>query len=929
LLEGEAPVRLGSRALEILIALIERAGELVSKNELMARVWPDTFVDEGSIKVHVAGLRRALGDGQPGRRYLANVPGRGYRFVAAVVQLEPEGPSASKSDKAERPLAHNLPASQSRVLGRADTIGALRDQLPRKRFITIVGPGGIGKTAVALALAEALLPSYEDGVRFVDLAPLSDPRLVSSTLASALGLAIHSDNALPQLINSLQDKQMLVVLDSCEHVIETTAALAEGLLAGAPGVHILATSREPLRAVGERAHRLSPLESPSSVSGLTAAEALAFPAVQLFVERAAAILDDFQLSDTDAPIIADICSKLGGIALAIELAAARMDAFGVGQLLALLDDRLEIFNQGRRTAQPRHRSLAAMLDWSYEYLPETERVILRRLSVFAGPFTLESAIAVAGDVDTDVVDGLANLVAKSLVSADIGSTSVQYRLLDTARAYAAQKLAVSGELEAYSRRHAEHHRDQVERAEAELATRSGAEWTEDYGRRRDDIRHALKWAFSANGDAAIGIALTAASLPLWMAWCLPDEGRQWAERALVSLPAHPASTARTEMKLRAALADELRYAKGLLPEIDALWTRVFELAETVGDTGFLLLRALWDAYGYYADQGDHRRAVPLAERAVVIANQNDAADARLISDALLGISLLYLGERAEALKRLKAIVDQNPTPAQPYLFFYRAIAQGPFSAALWIGGAPDQAVRHAKSALDNAMTTGNAVVVCTVLQEQFCNMAHLTGDVALAEYGAAMLLEQSARHGLATSNALARCWKGTFQLARGDPAGLAFVEPALAELREARVALPYLPFLPPLALWLAAAGQFAEAHSTIDDALERADRMGEHWMTPELLRTKGEVLRLDGAMEGGAEDYFQRALNWARRQEALSWELRAATSLAKLWRQDGKTTEAAELLSSVYNRFTEGFDTADLRTARSLVDELRNAPAPP
>src|SRR5215468_4297142 len=260
LLEGETPVRIGARALEILNVLVERAGELVSKKELMARVWTNIVVDESNLKVQVASLRRLLGDGQPGRRYLASVSGQGYRFVAPVELSEPQKlPALPNVGMAH---AHNLPASQTRTLGRADTISALLDQLARRRFITIVGAGGIGKTTVALAVAETLVSAYEHGVRFVDLSPLSEPHFVPSALASALGVAIQSDNAVTDLIAYLRDKRMLLVLDSCEHVIEAAAALAQQILGGAAAVQILATSREPLRAKGERLHHLSSLELP-------------------------------------------------------------------------------------------------------------------------------------------------------------------------------------------------------------------------------------------------------------------------------------------------------------------------------------------------------------------------------------------------------------------------------------------------------------------------------------------------------------------------------------------------------------------------------------------------------------------------------------------------------------------------------------------
>ena len=280
LLEGETPIRLGSPALEILAALAERPGQLVSRDELTARVWPDTVVEESNLKVNVAALRRALGEGRLGRRYIATVSGRGYRFVAPVGFSAPGSAPALRSAGAER--SHNLPVALTRTIGRADTIDALLKQLPRRRLVTIVGPGGIGKTTVALAVAEALIGAYEHGVGFVDLAP-QDPYLVASAIASALGLTINSGDALPALIAYLRDRQALVVLDSCEHIIEAAALLAEQIISSAPAVHILATSREPLRVKGERVHRLSPLASPPVSSRLTALEGLTFPAIRLFV----------------------------------------------------------------------------------------------------------------------------------------------------------------------------------------------------------------------------------------------------------------------------------------------------------------------------------------------------------------------------------------------------------------------------------------------------------------------------------------------------------------------------------------------------------------------------------------------------------------------------------------------------------------------
>ena len=933
LLEGETPVRLGSRALEILIALVERAGELVSKGELMACVWPNTVVEESNLKVHVAALRRTLGDGQPGRRYLATVPGRGYRFVAPVELSEPGRPPAHQSAAAER--AHNLPASLTRTIGRADTISALLGQLPRRRFITIVGPGGIGKTTVALAVAEALIAGYEHGVRFVDLAPLSDAQFLPSALASALGLAIHSDNAVPGLIDFLRDKQMLIVLDSCEHVTEAAAALAEQVFNGAQGVHILATSREALRAMGEHVHRLAPLESPPSSSGLTAAEALPFPAVQLFVERAAANVDGFELSDADAPIVTEICRKLEGIALAIELAATRIEAFGVRQLSALLDDRFRLLKHGRRTALPRHRTLTAALDWSYEFLPEDERVVLRRLSVFAGAFTLDSATAVAAGTDFDgpeVIEAVANLVAKSLVSADVSGAVVQYRLLDTTRTYALQKLTESGEIEEFVRRHAGYHRDLFERAEVEWEARPTAEWLGDYARKIDDVRVALNWAFSPSGDDSIGVALTVASIPLWMHLSLMVECRVCVERALGRQMAEPKRSERDEMKLYAALATALPHVGGPLPETDAVWTKALRIAESLDDSEYQL-RAIWGLFVCRMYVGDYRGALGLAERFCTVATKKGDPAAGLIGDRLTGTALHYLGDQINARQHIDRMLSLFVVPVHGshivrFQFDQRVLARGTLSYVLWVQGFPDQAVRSAQSALEDARAADHALSLCFALGFAVCPIALYVADLAAAERFVTMLLDHSTKNALPVWNTLGRCLKGSLLVQQGDAAGLPLLRSALDGLREAWFGFRYTEFLGTLARGLGAAGQVAEAHRAVDEALDRSERGEERWCVAELLRVKGELFRLDGSAEAisAAEGHYQQSLEWARRQEALSWELRTATSLAQLWHRHGRTKEAGELLSSVYNRFNEGFETNDLRTARALIENFRTTP---
>ncbi len=922
LLEGNTPVRLGSRALEILTVLVENAGELVSKAELMARVWPDTFVDESSLRVHVAGLRRALGDGQPGRRFLANAPGRGYRFVAPVESIQPEEPHAAPKTS---PLktgppearAHNLPVSQARALGRAATLNALLEQLPERRFITIVGPAGIGKTTAALALAETLLPAYPHGVWLADLASLDDPGRVPRAVGAAFGLTIHSESDIPLLTEFLRDRQMLIVLDNCEHVTEAAAMLAEHILAAAPGIHILATSRELLRAEGERVHRLAPLECPPGDTAPTAAEALAFPAVQLFVERASASLDTFELSDADAPVVADICAKLGGIALAIELAATRVDAFGLRQLSALLDDRFTILNRGRRTAQPRHRSLVAALDWSYEYLPESERKVLRRLSIFAGPFTLGSAIAVASDADADVIDGLADLVGKSLISADVSGPAVQYRLLDTTRAYAMQKLIESGEIQDLARRHAEHYCDLLRQIAADWEEHRA--WQEEYGRRIDDVRAALKWAYSSDGDTLVGLALTFAAIPFWLELSLLDEGREGIERALDGLLAQPAYDERDELKLRIALGHTMWHSVHPMAENYGQYAKALALAEKLGDRD-AEGQALYHLSVHSLYVGDVRGMLAYAERCHALVPVSAAPVVQVMGTGMIGIALHHLGEHARARDHMESILSRDYTAQRTFLTFSAALRLS-LCGLLWVMGFPDQAMGCVGLASDETGQMNNPMLRCNQLVHAISPTALYAGDLAAAEDWAAMLLDISAKSGLARWNALGHCLKGQLLVAKGDYSGLVLLRGGLDRLRAVGFAYHYAFTLGALAEGLGSVGRLAEAQAAIGEALECTDRTQERWCLPELLRIKGELRRLDGTMDA-AEDCFIQSLDEARRQGALSWELRAIMSLARLWREDGKAVDAAKQLSAVYNRFTEGFDTADLKAARALLRGL-------
>jgi predicted ATPase/DNA-binding winged helix-turn-helix (wHTH) protein len=446
-------VPLGGRAFDLLLTLIERSGETVGKNELIAQVWPDVVVEEGSLRVHMSALRKALGDRQMGRRYIANVQGRGYRFVAPVTrQAQENEPRATFVRRSQ------LPAALGRMIDRGGEVPEIRALLRTERLITILGTGGIGKTTVALAAGHAALADFSEAVYFADLSTVRDRELLFGAVASVLGLAEPHTNPENALDHALGRRKGLIILDSCEHLIDETAALACRILRRYPEIRILATSREALQIIGERVFRLPPLAYPPEQPVLTMNQVLSYPAVQLFVERASACGTDFKLRDDDAPAVAEICRRLDGVPLAIELAARRAAMFGLKDTAARLGSRLDLLKFGRRTANPRHRTLRATLDWSHDHLSEVERRVLRRVAIFNGSFTLNSAVAIVeeqGMKQNDVAETIESLVDKSMLEAGVDTDETSYRLLDTTRAYALEKLLHSGEHDAIATRHAD------------------------------------------------------------------------------------------------------------------------------------------------------------------------------------------------------------------------------------------------------------------------------------------------------------------------------------------------------------------------------------------------------------------------------------------------------------------------------------------
>ncbi|WP_085656936.1 winged helix-turn-helix domain-containing protein [Pseudomonas sp. B11(2017)] len=937
-LEGDQPLRLGRRALDILLILLAHAGEVVSKQRLIAGVWPDSVVEDINLRVHMAALRKALGDGQAGQRYIVTVAQRGYSFVAPVIRQAIEHtPSPSATGR------HNLPLRRTRMIGRQALVDNLMAQLPRQRCITLVGPGGIGKTTVALRVAEQLIGRYRDGIRLLDLAPINDPQLIGSHLANLLDLSLHDNDPLSCLIASLRDRHMLLVIDNCEHLIDAVALLSEGILRGAPQVHILATSRESLRIEGEFVQRLESLDCPPPIAVPDLAQAMSFSALQLFAERAMAGHDSFELGDADLPLAIEICRRLDGIPLALELAAAQVATLGLEGLLMQLQGRLPA---GERIGQNRHQTLRATLDWSFNLLSACEQACLRRLSVFRGGFTLESAAAVIVGRHIEphhVFGSVTQLVAKSLLSVEVGDEEVFYRLLDTTRRYALEKLDHALELDQTRERHAERCLALMHQAQADWEMTPTVLWIERYARGLEDLRAALGWALNGEGPQDLGVRLTATSAPLWQELSLLKEYGGHVRRALELLASAASPCPRLEIALKLALGSACYHTFGGTPETIDAFVGAHALARQHDDIAGQL-RAVSGHMAVNLSCGHYRMALEQSEQFENLGLHGDPL-LSLSTHRLRVLALHYAGDQPQARIHAEQVIQRMAQSGHRNRFTHGFGVQYDQSVAsltvlarvLWLQGFPEQAWRTARQALDIAVQIDHGTSICYTLALATCLIAHYNGDRQNARALLRQLHEQAQKHSVLLFHTWARQYA---QVIDADTA--VAVPPADSGLvREIMVTLD---------------------SGFIDDALlERAQSGAAGWSTAEILRARAEQLlpeeplRLDGrhreqarshrgsvyaqpcgsqpagdgvetdtARTETAEAVLLQALDIARNQGALAWELRSATSLARLWQRQARHHEALALLDPVYRRFTEGYATPDLRKVRLLLDELRS-----
>ena len=876
-LDGE-PVRLGSRAFDMLAVLIAANGKLVSKDEMLQQVWPNAIVEENNLQVHMSALRKMLGES---RRLIQTVSGRGYRLIqggAAPGTTEAQSDSAElnefeqrESGPPNRDVPNNLPAHFSMLIGRDRAIDDVSMALTAARQVTLVGAGGIGKTRLAIEIARGLFGRFPDGVYLVPLASTSDASSVLAAFAASVGVNPGiGPLTYARVSNELSQRRVLFVLDNCEHVLGPAAELAETLLGVGPAVYVLATSREPLRIMNEHLYWVASLQVPRLDD--QGQDVLQCSAVELFLSRARAIDARFSSDERSIHLTGTVCRRLDGIPLAIELAAARAAILGIETLAGHLDDRFNMLTGGNRTALPRHQTLKATLDWSHTLLDDAERATLRRLGIFVSSFTMEAAIAVAGDgtlCELDVIAAVSGLVEKSLLVTRMERGRASYRLLETTRAYAMQKLDDNGERSLITLQHARYflgvlERDAPQRPDASIALADA--WHQRMRALLDDLRAALGWALSPKGDNTLGELLAVRAVFLLYELSLVDECCTWARRALETVATtHQGSRStrhlRVRMQLQAALAAALVYINGPNRETLSIWSEILAAAIALGDRAFEA-RALWGMWNASQSSGAARTALAFARRFALLASEVGDRSGTILGHRLLGIAFHYTGAQQQARASLEQLLLhagdlQHGLPLGQSVD-QRVVGHATLARVLWLRGLRDQALRLAEDSLIAACDQQQAIVTCYVLVEALVPLLLLSGKSERATQAIALLKEVSERGGLSVSQACCRCFD-EYRHSMHDTGAerLRAFRAALDELEALEFGAPRAMLLAQYGLALGHAGRAEEGLAAVTGALLQCDETGDQWYVAELRRIHGELLFMgrgtaSGSRVGGA-----------------------------------------------------------------------------
>ena len=927
LLNLGTPVRVGGRALDILMVLVSRAGELVSKRELLSLVWQNTVVEDSNLKVNMATLRRALGEEPDAPQFIATVVGRGYRFIAPVRPAEL--PSAQAA--APRARDHSLPSTTARIVGRVDVIKRIRQALGKSRLVSIVGPGGIGKTTVALAVAEHIGDEEDIAPTFVDLARVASEEFVSASLLAALGINSGGDDSLQAIASILAKRRALLVFDTCEHVPSSVAAICKVVLEKTEHVRVLATSRQVLHVRGEHVEWLDPLEVPPFNEAVTASEVLRFSAPQLLAERALE-KTGHRLQDSEACAVAEICRRLDGSPLAIELVAFRFAGRSADAVLKELDDRFRTLRRYSTSAPLRQQTMLSTLEWSYALLTGIEATVLRSLSIFAGSFDTDAAFGVVAPLGLPMVDtfsAISGLQAKSMLSLDQRSGELRYRLLDTTRAFASNLLDDDpSELASVSESHARLQLATLTRASASHASTSPRGLRKPLGSLVDDLRKALDWALYRAGKPMLGIELVAAGLPLWHELSLGEESRRNCERAIIEFDRIGCTDTALKLKLTIGLgsAHSTQSDANLERTIKVLKTAV-QLARETGNARaeYRVLSAL-ATYQVLPDYQSQVPATLLAMREAAIRTKDRSAlweqELRVAEWNSLSCQI---HQGIERLKKLRAEMRTGSDDARAdfHEAYQRTKVDVHLASLLWLAGYPGEATLLAEEAASAAMTIPHGSTLAYCLAHGIIwtmNESHLYEE---ARFYADLLKSTVYRHGMAAWIPIANCYCEAITALSGSGSNPEALRAAFDELRNGMMHLGHHSYHATLIKAMIAIGQIDDAARSVDVVMRAG---AQRWLLPEFLRLRASTERAYGRT-GDAKASLMEAVRVAGENECLGWKLRSALDLATLLNDEGRPGEARRWLAPVYAAFGAGDSTADLRQSRNLLAALDQMPS--
>jgi predicted ATPase/DNA-binding winged helix-turn-helix (wHTH) protein len=836
-LRAGVPYPLSSRAFAILEALIAARGSVVSKDELLDFAWPDTIVEENNLQVHIVALRRALGQS---RDLLRTISGRGYMLL----------PQPEAAPRQSQVYSLGLPFVDT-LFGRSTAARDLLKLFRSHQVVTLTGAGGIGKTSLAIETCRDTGDLFYC-IRYISLAPIQNDRQAREAVLSSFSDVVKgSAISVEEMARSLRMSQSLVILDNCEHLIESAAYIAQTLTTGNPGVRVLATSREALRISSETVYPVSTLACPTSVANLD--EMITFDAVRLFLHRLGRLSADFDMNKTTVSVVGEICRRLDGIPLAIELAAARAATLGLDTVRTHLDDRFSILTGGSRDALPRHQTLRAVFDWSYKLLSEREQLMFRQTSVFADGFSLEAVSALMGHQGSspaETAQTLAGLVAKSLLYVDRQNPR-RFRQLESARAYARTLLEQHGETTSALHAHAVYFRDFFEKGPYKAEQIKIEDAHDLISAELGNMRAAMSWAFSATGDVHLGVDLAGTALPMLFELPRYEECEYWGAIAIDTLhlskvePRLP----QTRLRILSAYASALVYTKGPQPSVADAWLETLALAESVNDHVHQL-RAIWGLWNLDLYAGRPTDARVHALRFQSVAQQFGSPLQVALSRRIIGMTLHYAGKHAEARGELLAALA---TPAMKEVRWSTTgvrtdmvVATHALLARIqWFLGDREGYLQQIEAAEEAARLTGHELTVAYVLMEASVPLAILEGNAASLMLAVEELQKECRKAGL---RAWLMCCDSLEWIARAMEGALSTndlseMSASIDRLQETgyRALLPMV--LGEFAKALSTSGQFNRARQTVDAAIEHCEMHNSWWYHPVLRR-------LQESMEG-------------------------------------------------------------------------------